>query len=131
MDISLAAFDFEKGTMDWAGAYNPLFLYRKGEFIETKADKFPIGFGDMQKTFTNQHFDLQKGDTFYLFSDGYADQFGGSDGKKFMTKKFKKMFSEIQHLTMTEQKAFIEKALLEWMGEHEQVDDVLVIGIRV
>ncbi|MCC7514332.1 MAG: SpoIIE family protein phosphatase, partial [Bacteroidia bacterium] len=81
--------------------------------------------------FTNHQIKIQQKDTIYLFSDGYADQFGGEQGKKLMTKKLKEILVSIQHLGMSEQKVYLQNYFNAWKGNHEQVDDVLIIGIRV
>jgi ligand-binding sensor domain-containing protein/serine phosphatase RsbU (regulator of sigma subunit) len=133
MDIALCAFDRNTQTFEYAGAFNPLWLIREGQLIETKGDKFPIGnlhIGE-QKKFTNHEIPLQKGDTLYIFSDGFADQFGGKDGKKLKYAVFKNMLLSIQHMSMEEQGAFLGNAIDEWRGELEQVDDILVIGTRL
>jgi serine phosphatase RsbU (regulator of sigma subunit) len=132
MDLALCAFDRKTETFEYAGAFNPLWLIRNGELFETKGDKFPIGnlkVGE-QKKFTNHIIPLVKGDTLYIFSDGFADQFGGVNGKKLKYSVFKNMLLGIQHMSMEEQGAYLNKAIDEWRGELEQVDDILVIGTR-
>jgi len=131
MDISLCSIDLKNKKLEYAGAYNPLFLLRKKELLEFKADKFPIGISDHQKLFTNNLVDLQAGDSIYIFSDGYADQFGGPGGKKYMRKRFKDHLLEMQSLPMEQQGLALNKAIVEWQGKSEQVDDILVIGIRI
>ncbi|MGQ0829594.1 MAG: two-component regulator propeller domain-containing protein, partial [Bacteroidota bacterium] len=133
MDIALCAFDRKTKQFEYAGAFNPLWLIRNGEIVETKADKFPIGnlkIGE-QKKFTNHTIQLLEGDTLYIFSDGYADQFGGPHGKKLKYAVFKNMLLSIQHLSMEEQGEYLNKAIEEWRGDLEQVDDILVIGTRL
>jgi len=132
MDISLCVFDPNEMKLEWAGAYNPLYIIRKGELMEFKADKMPIAIHmNDHLSFTNNEIPVQKGDTFYISSDGYADQFGGADGRKFMSKKYKEMILQIWDKPMNEQKEIIHKAHLDWKGNHEQVDDILVFGVRV
>jgi PAS domain S-box-containing protein len=133
MDIALCYIDFSKMRLEFAGANNPLYIFRKKELIILKADKQPITAATESeaKPFTNQHFDLQKGDTIYLFTDGYADQFGGKDGKKFMYKRFKETLESIQDKTMDEQKSALYYTFQDWKGNLDQVDDMLVIGVRV
>ena len=128
MDAVLCSWN-KNGTLEYSLAYNPLLLIRKGEILETKADKQPVGFHTgAQKPFT--HHKLNKGDTVYLFSDGYPDQFGGKKDKKFMMKNFKKLLLSIQDKTMNEQKTILETTMAEWKGDTEQVDDILVMGVR-
>jgi ligand-binding sensor domain-containing protein/serine phosphatase RsbU (regulator of sigma subunit) len=133
MDIALCALDTQKMILEYAGAYNPVFIVRKGELIETKANKFPIGVfvGEKLKKFTNHTIELKKGDAIYVFSDGFADQFGGPFIKKFKKREFKNMLMRIANMSMNEQLKEIEKTLDEWQGSNEQVDDIVVIGVRV
>jgi len=132
MDNSLCVFDPKEMKLEWAGAYNPLYLIRKGEFMEYKADKMPIAIHmNDHLPFTNNEIAVQKGDTFYISSDGYADQFGGTEGRKFMSKKYKEMLLQIWDKPMDEQKEIILNAHLDWKGDHDQVDDILVMGVRV
>ncbi len=133
MDIALCALDTNKMILEYAGAYNPVFIIRNGELIETKANKFPIGVfvGEKLKKFSNHEIELKKGDAIYVFSDGYADQFGGPFIKKFKKKEFKNMLIRIGHLSMNEQLKEIEKTLEDWQGSNEQVDDIVVLGVRV
>jgi ligand-binding sensor domain-containing protein/serine phosphatase RsbU (regulator of sigma subunit) len=132
MDVALCAYRREKNVLEFAGAYNPLWLLRNNELIEIKANKFPIGnskAGEGNK-FTNHEITLQKGDCIYIFSDGYADQFGGPSGKKFKASAVKNLLLTSQQLTMKEQREVLNTAIEQWRGQHEQVDDILVIGAR-
>jgi len=132
MDIALCVIDFDNMILQYAGAYNSLYLFRKGELIEIKADRMPIGIHIREKeSFTNNEMALEKGDTLYIFSDGYADQFGGEKGGKFKTKNFKKLLADIQPKTMKEQHTILDKNIDDWRGDIEQIDDILVLGIRV
>jgi len=132
MDIALCIVDLEKMKMQYAGAYNPLYLYRNNELIEVKADRMPIGIYIKEKeSFTNNEIDLQKDDVFYIFSDGFQDQFGGEDGSKFKTKNFKKLLLEIHQKPMDEQRKILDTTVDEWRGKWEQVDDIIVLGVRV
>jgi serine phosphatase RsbU (regulator of sigma subunit) len=132
MDISLITIDYANAKLNYAGGYNPLFIIRNDELIQVKADKFPIGgyMGEQLKPFTNNEFDLQKGDVMYLFSDGYADQFGGGDDSKFLIKRFRDLLMKIHSEPMIEQKEILNQVHEEWRGKTVQVDDILVIGIR-
>lgn len=132
MDIALCVFDKTERILEFAGAYNPLWHISNGELTEIKANKFPIGnikFGDHKK-FTTHRIPMAKGDTVYLFSDGFADQFGGPAGKKFKSNSFKQLLLSSQHLNMKEQGALLNATIEDWRGTHEQVDDILVIGTR-
>lgn len=129
MDIALCCLDGNKLT--YAGAHNPLWIIRDGEVIETKADKQPIGRFEFGKPFTTHRIDLQKGDTLYVFSDGYADQFGGDKGKKYKTLNMKRFLTSIQDQPMDKQKELIDQEFENWKGSLEQIDDVCVIGVRV
>lgn len=133
MDIALCSLDFKTRKLDFAGAFNPLYLIRNNELIEVKGDKSPIGShepGDLNQ-YTNHEMDLLPGDTIYVFSDGFADQFGGPMNKKLMYKRFRQILLEIQNNSMEKQKALLEKNLFDWMGTNEQVDDILVIGVKI
>ncbi|MCI5054814.1 MAG: SpoIIE family protein phosphatase [Flavobacteriales bacterium] len=133
MDAAMCTVDFKAKSLQFAGAFNPLYLVRDGEIVITKGDKFPVGefIGDEKQKFTNHSLELQSGDTIYIFSDGYADQFGGPKGKKFMYKNFRKLLLEIQSLSMNDQKQRLNKEIELWMGDLEQVDDIVVIGLKV
>ncbi len=132
MDMSLAMLDIENMKLEWAGAYNPLVLIRNNELIEYKADKMPVAIhiSDHQP-FTNHEIDLYPGDTFYMYSDGYPDQFGGTDARKFMSKRFKQLLLDIHHKPMEEQKEILHQEHLNWRGETDQIDDIVVFGVRV
>jgi serine phosphatase RsbU (regulator of sigma subunit) len=129
MDIALCSLEGNK--LQYAGAHNPLWIIRNGEIIETKANKQPIGQFDNPEPYTTHGFDLEVGDSLYIFSDGYVDQFGGEKGKKFKAKAFRSLLLSIQDKTMDEQKKIINEAFETWKGELEQIDDVCVIGVRI
>jgi len=132
MDVALLTFKKDLSSVQFAGAFRPLLFIRDGILSEYKANRFPIGGGSYVKTeFETHKIDLQKGDALYIFSDGYADQIGGEGSKKFMTKQFKTLLQNNHTLSMTDQGKIYAKALDSWQGEHEQMDDILVIGIRV
>lgn len=138
MDIALvtipAFINSDTVTIKYAGANRPLWIVRKGssQVEEFRATKHAIG-GHTESTQVFQQLDMQlaKGDTIYLHSDGYADQFGGPTKKKLMTKKFKEILSSIQHLSLNEQKDFLKDFMDDWCTDTEQIDDILVIGIKV
>lgn len=132
MDLSLIAIDYDKMELEFAGANNPLYLIRNDEFIIIKADKLPIGsFEPGEEEYTSHRVKLEKGDAIYLFSDGYADQFGGKKGKKFLYKNFREQLMSIHKKPMDEQENYLKTTIEDWQGPYEQVDDILVIGIRI
>lgn len=133
MDMSMCIVDYEKMQMEYAGAFNPLYLVRNGTITQYKADKYPVGLRSDEeiKNYTNNVIQLQKGDTFYIFSDGYADQFGGPKGKKFMAGNFRELLLKISKEPIEKQKDILDKTLESWRGDLEQVDDILVIGVQI
>lgn len=131
MDISLCVLNNKTLELMWAGANNPLWLWKNQQLIEIKADKQPIGKYVKSSPFTTHTFQLQKGDSIYIFSDGYADQFGGTSGKKFKYKELKKILVANAHFSMNEQKLVLQTCIKNWMKNLEQVDDILVVGVRV
>jgi serine phosphatase RsbU (regulator of sigma subunit) len=130
MDMVLCIFDFEKNIIEFSGANNPLYHIRKGILYEYKGDKMPIGLYDNIQPFSKTIIPIEKGDTFYMFSDGYADQFGGPEGKKFKYKQLKELLLSIQEYPMPEQGKIIEKTIDDWKRDYFQVDDMLMIGIK-
>lgn len=132
MDLALCTFDKETLTLEYAGAFNPVWIFRNGELTSLEPDKFAIGsFKYGEKEYNNHSVQLEKGDRVYVFSDGYQDQFGGPRGKKFMKKKFRELLTTLQEYDMDEQLSRLEAELTEWQGNHEQVDDILVIGVEI
>ncbi len=132
MDLALIAYDKPNMKIEFAGAYNPLVLVRKGEIRTIKADRFPIGMAQRgQKKFTNVIVDVQAGDMLYIFSDGYADQFGGPDLKKFKSVNLKNEFGKIYRMPVVEQKEYLIKVIDDWRGEQTQIDDILIIGTKI
>ena len=133
MDIALCSFHLDELRLEYAGANRPLWLIRNGELTEIKPDKLPIGGFRINRdaVFTNHELKLQKGDAIYLFTDGFADQFGGTFGKKMLSKRFRELLISLQSIPMSDQEKKLEQFFNEWKNSMEQVDDVLVIGIRV
>ncbi len=133
MDMSLCSIDLETNIVEYSGANNPLWILKKGsaEIHEIKANKQPIGKYEHMKPFTGHRIQLEPGDSIYMFTDGYADQFGGPRGKKFKYKTFKNLLISMADRPMEEQMAILDASFEEWRGELEQVDDVCVIGVRV
>lgn len=132
MDIAILSIHEDMTSLKYAGAYNPLWLIRNNELIEYKADRMPVGMHDkMAIPFTCQEVELKKGDCLYVFSDGYVDQFGGSERSKFLSKRFKNLLLEHANKPMEYQKEVLEKTHQEWKGQIDQIDDIVVVGIRV
>jgi serine phosphatase RsbU (regulator of sigma subunit)/HAMP domain-containing protein len=132
MDITLCCINFDTLELQYAAAYNPLCIVRDGELIIYNANKFPIGaFIGEKENFDNITIQLQKNDQLYIYSDGYADQFGGPNGKKFMVGNFRKLLVQLANKPITEQMGFLKTTLDNWQGDLEQVDDVLIIGLKV
>ncbi len=139
MDIALCSLKFTKeqsetqtiALLQYAGANNPLWIIRNNEIIETLANKQPIGKFDNPEPYTTHTFELQKGDSVYIFSDGYVDQFGGEQGKKFKAKAFRKLLLSIQEKGMEEQRTIIDVAFEIWKGSLDQIDDVCIIGVKI
>jgi len=133
MDLALIAFNRKKSTLEYAGAYNPLYIVRDGEVITYKGDRFPIGMSSIEakKTFANQQVDIRSGDMIYMCSDGYADQFGTAEAKKYKSGNVKKLLTEIWNLPVAEQRKKLEKEILDWKGDLPQVDDIMFIGTRI
>ena len=130
MDIALCAYNVKSKQLSYAGANNPLWLVRDNELLETKADKQPIGNYAVMKPFTTTTVEVFENDSIYIFSDGFADQFGGEKSKKFKTSSMKQLLTTFQSKTMLEQKIEMNQAFEDWKGNIEQIDDVCVIGIR-
>jgi serine phosphatase RsbU (regulator of sigma subunit) len=135
IDLALCVIDNKKNLMQYSGANCPLYFISnnngKPVLNEYKADPMPVGVqSSLDKSFTNHEIQLETGDTFYLFSDGYIDQNGGINNHRFTSEKFKKLLLDIHDHSMYEQKEILEQTLIDWMGEHSQRDDILVIGVR-
>jgi serine phosphatase RsbU (regulator of sigma subunit) len=133
MDIAVVAFNPEKKLLQYAGAFRPLWILRRGasEVVEIKGTKSALGgYTTNEQFFPKHEFQLNKGDRIYLFSDGYADQFG-PENKKLMTSKFRKILLTLQNCTMAEQAEYLDSFIESWKGGLEQTDDILVVGIQV
>lgn len=132
MDISLAVFFNKKRIVEFSGANNPLYLVRNGELMEYKGDKMPIGIHDKSAVpFSMTEIPFESNDCFYLFSDGFADQFGGEKGKKYLYKKFKELILNISVQSPESQKQLLERESVEWRGNIEQIDDQLIVGVKI
>jgi len=131
MDIVVVSIDGNAGKLHYAGAYNPLIMIRKGELLEFRGDRMPIAIFDNMRDFKAHEILIEKGDQFYFSSDGYEDQFGGPEGRKFKSKQFRELLTKICDRTMAEQKDIIIRTFDEWQGDMPQVDDIVVIGVRI
>jgi serine phosphatase RsbU (regulator of sigma subunit) len=135
MDISLCSINLETLEMQWSGANNPCLIIRDDKILELKADKMPIAIYEKMDKFNLQELKLQKNDIIYLSSDGYHDQFGGPDNKKFMSTRFKDLLLTISSKPVAEQKEIIDKTMEEWKNrnvtKYEQTDDITVMGIKI
>ncbi len=150
MDMALAILNKKTRELHYAGANNPLYVVRHKEqpvngglekygsievedfrLIELKADKQPVGAHWEETRFTTHSIYLEEKDSFYLFSDGFVDQFGGPNRKKYKSLPFKRLLLSLQHKPMEKQAEIIEQTFIDWKGEHEQIDDISVIGVRV
>jgi serine phosphatase RsbU (regulator of sigma subunit) len=132
MDIVFCVLNPNSNDLYFAGANNPLWIVKHDKsFTEIKGDKQPIGYYPDQKPFSNHTLKLNKGDTIYIFTDGYADQFGGEKGKKFKYKKLQELLVSINEESMEKQKEILRETITEWKGKLEQVDDILIIGVRI
>lgn len=132
MDVALAVFDSENNSVSYSGAFRPMILLRDNELIEFEANRYPIGFyADVEKIFVSKEIEFKKEDTFYFFTDGYCDQFGGELKKKFNRTRFKELLMSLQGMEMEEQHSFLQYALLNWRQAEPQLDDVCIIGVRI
>ena len=132
MDLAMVAINWEHMTVEFAGANNPLFLVRDGQLQEFKPDKFAIcSFEPGAKNYEVQKLNVQSGDTLFLATDGFVDQFGGPKGKKFMRRRFRELLVETASLPVSEHEAHLRAKFEDWRGDEEQVDDVLVVSMRV
>jgi len=132
IDIGLCIIDTNAGKFQYSGANRPLLSMRKGELTEFKADKMTIGLAPLvEQPFTNQVIDTQPGDSFYLFSDGFADQFGELTDKKFKYKHLKRVITSLKGIPMAKQKKILENTFNDWKGNTQQIDDVLVLGFQI
>ena len=131
MDISLLVLD-DQSVLHWSGANNPLWVVKKNtqELIEYKGDNQPVGYYIRPEKFTGHLIQLDDGDTFYMLTDGFQDQFGGERDKKFGTKRLKKLLINMQHLSLTDQKTELDRTLKEWMKNNMQIDDITILGFR-
>ncbi len=133
MDISFIAIDYNTMKLYFSGAKSIIFVSKKGKIIKYKGDSHPVGafISDEIMGFRNQEIDVEKGDLIYLVTDGYLDQFGGTQNRKFMVKQFMQLLSKINNDKMEDQLLYLENTFNDWKRHYEQTDDVCVMGIRV
>lgn len=131
MDLALIAIDMQTLEMQYAAANNPIYLLRNNDLQVLEPDKMPIGAYLNEAPFKNHQIQLQKDDIIYLFSDGYADQFGGNMGTKFMRKFFKELLFEIHSYPLPQQKQILLDRFEDWRGDYEQIDDIMVLGVKI
>jgi serine phosphatase RsbU (regulator of sigma subunit) len=131
MDIALCIVNTQTHELQYSGAYNPLYIVRDTKLIEFKADRMPVGIHAIEETsFSNNCFTLSKGDQLYMFTDGYVDQFGGPEEKKFKYRRLKKLLIDISTKPMFKQYQILHDTFYDWKDEFEQIDDVLFIGFK-
>ena len=131
MDMAIYSINMDNYSMQYAGAYNPAYIIRNNEMKIIKADRQPIAVHIKEKDFINHTFQLQKSDIIYTFSDGYADEFGGEEGKKFKIKNFKKLLLDIHKKSLKEQHDILDDTITNWLRGYQQIDDILVIGVKI
>jgi serine phosphatase RsbU (regulator of sigma subunit) len=132
MDIALCKVNMDTREVEYAGAHRPLYIMRNGTMEEVKGNKFPIGGGIFknQTNFTNTKLTLKKGDSIYFSSDGYPDQFGGPEGRKFGPKRVREIIERVHKMPMLEASKIFDQEWESWRGDTKQTDDVLLIGIK-
>jgi phosphoserine phosphatase RsbU/P len=132
MEIAICVIDKVKNKLQFSGAFRPLYLIRKGEIHEMNGDNMPIGLYEEEDiSFTNKEMQFERGDQVYLFTDGYIDQMGGDIRKPFRSHNFKKLLLDIHNFPMSEQKEILEKNYNDWRGMNDQLDDILIVGIKI
>lgn len=132
MDIAFCVLSKDRKKLQYSGAFNPLFIVQGGELREYRANRMPIGIHHGEESaFTNYVINVSKGDTIYIFSDGFASQFGGPEGSKYKKSNFKNLLQEIYYRPMVEQRNILEIELDKWKGSFDQVDDVTILGLRI
>ncbi|RMG79053.1 MAG: serine/threonine protein phosphatase, partial [Bacteroidetes bacterium] len=131
MDLALISYDQKNKVIEYSGAFNPLYIIRKKELYEYKAERFSVGEKMSSGLFTDQIIQAEEGDMVYLFSDGFADQFGGENGKKYKYHNFKSLLISICQLPVEEQKEALLKEFEKWKGNYPQTDDICIVGFRI
>lgn len=131
MDMAVLTFDYSNNKVFFAGAKNPLCIVKMNKLEVIKASRFPIGGQSENKEFEHHEFEMEKNTTFYIYSDGFQDQFGGTEKRKFMSRNFRELLLQISQYDMPQQKEILDEGLQKWKGNIHQTDDILVIGIKV
>ncbi len=132
MDLSLCIINHDMTNLQFAGANNPVYIVRDKALLEIKADKMPVGINALrEEPFSSRDIEISKNDVIYMFTDGFPDQFGGPAGKKFKYRPFKKLLIDIHQKDMKEQHNILRETFINWLGKHEQVDDVLLMGFKI
>jgi sigma-B regulation protein RsbU (phosphoserine phosphatase) len=131
MDISICSYDKKQNVVEFTGANNNIYLIRNNELIEYRADRLPIGFSDeLDKPYSRQLIKIVPGDIIYMFSDGFADQFGGPDNKRYKYSGLKAILLQVSNKPLDEQKTLLENEFSSWKEERQQTDDILIIGFK-
>jgi serine phosphatase RsbU (regulator of sigma subunit) len=130
VEMSICVIDRKSMQMEFSGAFLPVYIVRNDKLIEIKGDKQNVVQSVPGVTFNRSSFTLQKGDILYLFSDGYADQFGGPDNKKFMYRRLRHILLTISKYPLSDQQRILDETITTWMREFEQIDDMMVLGVR-
>jgi serine phosphatase RsbU (regulator of sigma subunit) len=132
IDMSICFFDKNLKQVQFAGAFNPVYIVRNNNLVQLEGDKMPIGVSaEFENSFTNKQFELEPNDMVYLFSDGFPDQFGGPDGKKYKYNKFRELLIKCSSMPVSEQKMIIIDEFTEWKGNLPQLDDMTMVGIKI
>ncbi len=132
IDLSICIINQDKTRLQFSGANNPLYIIRNNELIEIKADSMPVGINAVsEEPFSINNIEIRKNDILYMFSDGFPDQFGGPDGKKFKYRPFKQLLLDIHKRNMDEQHTILSNTINNWMGDNEQIDDILILGFKI
>jgi serine phosphatase RsbU (regulator of sigma subunit) len=132
MDVSFCIIDKENNILQFAGAFSNLYLIRDSKITEIKGDRYSVGMGNLaeKQLFSSHYIPIQPEDMIYIFTDGYADQFGGLENKKYKFRRFRHLLLNIHKFPLETQRQYIEDSINEWKGKNDQVDDILIIGIK-
>ncbi len=132
IDLSMCIINKDKTSIQFSGANNPLYIIRNNKLLEIKADSMPVGINAVsEEPFSVTDIKIRKNDILYMFSDGFPDQFGGPDGKKFKYRPFKQLLLDIHKRKMNEQHTILRNTINNWMGNNEQIDDILIFGFKI